>query len=180
MIFLYDALRAVKLKIIMSEWFLTVEQVAQCLQLTPLTVRRQLQRGALRGIKRGRVWRVPESALGESSDEPAQDGAAIVVRDKNGVSVVAGTGLKVAHLAALKNTQNLAPEGLQEQFPQLSLAQVYGAPAFYYEHKPEIDADIARREERVADWEAEGRKTQPSRREFEKRAQARRQVAKSA
>jgi excisionase family DNA binding protein len=49
------------------ETLLTVEQTAERLQLSPLTVQRQLKRGALRGIKRGRVWRVPESALLESS-----------------------------------------------------------------------------------------------------------------
>ncbi len=51
------------------EMLLTVEQAADRLQLSPLTVRRQLARGALRGIKRGRVWRVPETALLETSPE---------------------------------------------------------------------------------------------------------------
>ena len=51
----------------MSEMLLTIEQAAERLQLHGDTVRKQLQRGALRGIKRGRVWRVPESALTESS-----------------------------------------------------------------------------------------------------------------
>ncbi len=53
----------------MQEMFLTVEQVAERLQLHPETVRRQLLRGALRGVKRGRVWRVPESALRETTPE---------------------------------------------------------------------------------------------------------------
>lgn len=44
---------------------LTIEQVADRLQLHRDTVRRQIKRGALRGVKRGRVWRVPESALTE-------------------------------------------------------------------------------------------------------------------
>ena len=47
------------------EMLLTVEQAAERLQLHPETVRRQLKRGELRAIKRGRVWRVPESALTE-------------------------------------------------------------------------------------------------------------------
>ena len=59
----------------MPEMFLTVEQTAARLQLSPLTVQRQLKRGALRGVKRGRVWRVPESALGESSPPTDSDGA---------------------------------------------------------------------------------------------------------
>ena len=48
------------------EMLLTIEQTAARLQLHPETVRRQLVRGTLRGIRRGRVWRVPESALIES------------------------------------------------------------------------------------------------------------------
>lgn len=48
------------------EMLLTVEQVASRLNLHPVTVREHLSRGILRGIKRGRQWRVPESALSES------------------------------------------------------------------------------------------------------------------
>lgn len=51
----------------MSDMLLTVEQAAQRLQVHQETVRRHLQAGTLRGIKRGRVWRVPEAALLESS-----------------------------------------------------------------------------------------------------------------
>ncbi|MBW3635858.1 MAG: helix-turn-helix domain-containing protein [Armatimonadetes bacterium] len=48
------------------ELLLTVEQAAQRLQAAPFTVRRHLREGRLRGIKRGRDWRIPESALLES------------------------------------------------------------------------------------------------------------------
>ena len=51
------------------EMLLTVEQTAQRLQLHPETIRRQLVSGTLRGIKRGRSWRVPESALAETKPE---------------------------------------------------------------------------------------------------------------
>lgn len=51
----------------MTETLLTVEQAAERLQLGTFTVREQLRTGRLRGLKRGRVWRVPESALFESS-----------------------------------------------------------------------------------------------------------------
>jgi excisionase family DNA binding protein len=49
------------------EMLLTVEQTAERLQLAPFTVREHLKSGKLRGIKRGRVWRVPESALTEET-----------------------------------------------------------------------------------------------------------------
>jgi excisionase family DNA binding protein len=47
------------------EMLLTIEQAATRLQLHPETVRRQIKRGLMRAVKRGRVWRVPESALEE-------------------------------------------------------------------------------------------------------------------
>ena len=58
------------------EMLLTVEQAAERLQLAPFTVREHLKRGKLRGIKRGRVWRVPESALFESSPRKGPEKAA--------------------------------------------------------------------------------------------------------
>jgi excisionase family DNA binding protein len=57
------------------EMLLTVEQAAQRLQLTPYTVRAQLRQGKLRGIRRGRVWRIEESALLESTPAPARKAA---------------------------------------------------------------------------------------------------------
>ncbi len=45
------------------ERFLTVEQVAQTLQVHLDTVRHWLRTGQLKGSKIGRVWRVPESEL---------------------------------------------------------------------------------------------------------------------
>ncbi len=53
------------------EMLLTIEQAAARLQLHPETVRRQIKRGLMRAVKRGRVWRVPESALEEAAPTPA-------------------------------------------------------------------------------------------------------------
>ncbi len=63
------------------EMLLTVEQAAERLQLHPETVRRQLKRGELRAIKRGRVWRVPESALGEATPDTPQTRAARILAE---------------------------------------------------------------------------------------------------
>ncbi len=51
---------------------LTILEAADRLKLNPETVRRQLRSGALRGIKRGRLWRVPESAIYEATPERSQ------------------------------------------------------------------------------------------------------------
>jgi excisionase family DNA binding protein len=54
------------------EMLLTVEQAATRLKLHPLTVRVHLRNGLLRGVKRGRQWRVPESALTETTPKASQ------------------------------------------------------------------------------------------------------------
>ncbi len=64
---------------VMPEFLLTVEQVAERVQMHQETVRRHLIAGKLRGIKRGRLWRVPESAILEAGfeapDRETQTGA---------------------------------------------------------------------------------------------------------
>ncbi len=41
----------------------TIEEVADVLKVNPRTVNRMLERGELRGVKAGRLWRIPEDAL---------------------------------------------------------------------------------------------------------------------
>jgi excisionase family DNA binding protein len=41
----------------------TIEEVAKVLQVNPRTVNRMLERGELRGVKAGRLWRIPQEAL---------------------------------------------------------------------------------------------------------------------
>jgi excisionase family DNA binding protein len=52
------------------EELLTIEQAARRLKLNEQTVRIQCRTGVLRAVKRGRQWRVPESALMESATSP--------------------------------------------------------------------------------------------------------------
>jgi excisionase family DNA binding protein len=57
----------------MAENLLTIDQVAKRLQIHPASVRRQLREGSLRGLKRGKLWRVPESALYEPAPHQASE-----------------------------------------------------------------------------------------------------------
>ena len=43
----------------------SVEEAAEVLRISPLTMVKWLRAGKVRGIKAGRLWRVPESALNE-------------------------------------------------------------------------------------------------------------------
>lgn len=46
-----------------QERYLSPDEVAQRLNVKPLTVRRWLKNGNLKGLKLGRLWRVRESNL---------------------------------------------------------------------------------------------------------------------
>jgi excisionase family DNA binding protein len=48
----------------------TKEEAAQILSVSPVTLGDWLRAGKIRGVKLGRVWRIPESAL----EELAKDG----------------------------------------------------------------------------------------------------------
>lgn len=47
----------------MQETFLTVEDAAARLKVTPYTMRKWLRVGRVGGVKMGNMWRVPERAL---------------------------------------------------------------------------------------------------------------------
>jgi uncharacterized protein (DUF433 family) len=64
--------------------------------------------------------------------------------DDQGAAVLTGTRIKVAHLIEQMQAWGLTPEQAREGFPQLSLAQVHSALAYYHDHAAEIDRQIAR------------------------------------
>ena len=64
--------------------------------------------------------------------------------DDAGVARIAGTRLKVVHLVMDQTAHGSTPEQMREQFPPLTLAQVYAALTYYHDHKAELDAQIAR------------------------------------
>lgn len=81
-----------------------------------------------------------------------------IVIDERGVAHIAGTRIKVSHLAIEATTWERSPQEIREGYPQLTLGQVYAALGYYYDHKLEIDAQIED-DERFAD---EMRAAQPN------------------
>jgi acetyl-CoA synthetase len=59
-----------------EETLFTIQEVAARLKVTPKTVRQWLQRGQMRGIKAGKLWRIPESALDEFLGRESKGGEA--------------------------------------------------------------------------------------------------------
>ena len=62
--------------------------------------------------------------------------------DEKGVARLAGTRMKVTDLVLDKMANDSTPEELARQFPPLTLSQIHAAFAYYYDHKPELDAQI--------------------------------------
>lgn len=66
-----------------------------------------------------------------------------IVVDEKGSLRVEGTGLKVKIVPTELQAGGLSPEALLEQYPELTLAKIHSALAFYYDHKAEIGRQIA-------------------------------------
>ncbi|MEO6861584.1 MAG: DUF433 domain-containing protein [Microcoleus sp.] len=55
---------------------------------------------------------------------------------------IAGTRMSVQSIAIDYKT-GMTPEKIAEEFPHLTLAQIYAGLAYYYANQDQIDADIA-------------------------------------
>jgi uncharacterized protein (DUF433 family) len=71
-------------------------------------------------------------------------GSGHIVLDENGIARIEGSRMKVIHLVMEKMANGWSPEELQRQFPHLTLAKIYAAFAYYYDHQAELDAEIQR------------------------------------
>lgn len=76
-----------------------------------------------------------------------------IVLTEDGVAMIEGTTTRVDEVVL----DFLAGDSAQEihfQYPYLSLSRIYSALAFYYDHQPAVDAEIARRRSLVEDFKA--------------------------
>ncbi len=81
--------------------------------------------------------------------------ASHVVRDAQGVAWVDDSNVKVVEIALDHLAYGWSAEAIHEQFPHLTLAQIHGALAFFYDHQTELEQEIRLRESEVAAWRAE-------------------------
>ena len=77
---------------------------------------------------------------------------------------VAGTGVTVRRIIGWYKL-GLSPEEIASELPHLSLAQIYAALAYYYEHQAEFEAEILRQAERAKAW-VEAAKDSPLRQQL--------------
>jgi uncharacterized protein (DUF433 family) len=73
-----------------------------------------------------------------------------ILLDERGRAWIDDTNVKVIEVVLDRIAYNWSPEEIVEQTSNhLSLAQVHAALAYYYDHKAEFDAEIARQVEEV-------------------------------
>jgi uncharacterized protein (DUF433 family) len=72
-----------------------------------------------------------------------------IVVDEHGVPWIEGVNTKVIEVAQDRIFLGWGADDIHEQHPHLSLAQIYAALSYYYDHKKELDADIERRHQFV-------------------------------
>lgn len=75
-----------------------------------------------------------------------------------GAPVIAGTRIRVSHIAYRYERERQNPDEIIQAYPHLTLAQVHAALAYYYSHREAIDREIASSDEFVA----KARQTYPS------------------
>jgi len=60
----------------------------------------------------------------------------------DGVPMISGTRMKVAHIAIEKVAWLWDADQIQRQHPELTLGQIHSALAYYFDHRDEIDRYI--------------------------------------
>jgi uncharacterized protein (DUF433 family) len=69
--------------------------------------------------------------------------------DEQGRPWVDDTNVKVIEVVLDHLAYGWDAETIQENHPHLSLAQVYAALAWYYDHQTEMDAELEQQDERI-------------------------------
>jgi uncharacterized protein (DUF433 family) len=67
---------------------------------------------------------------------------------------IAGHRIRVQDIVVWHEQLGLAPDEIVSQFPQITLADVHAALAYYYDHREEIRRQMAEDEDRVAAFQA--------------------------
>ena len=80
---------------------------------------------------------------------PATEAINHISLDARGIAWIVGKNVKVLEIVQDHLAYGWSAETIQENHPHLSLAQVYAALAWYYDHQSEMDAEIERQGERL-------------------------------
>ncbi len=70
---------------------------------------------------------------------------------------IAGTRIRVQDVACDHEVHVLTPEQIAREYPQVTLAQVHAALAYYFDHRGEIQRQIGEDEQLAASLESQAR-----------------------
>lgn len=65
--------------------------------------------------------------------------------DEHGIARIGNTRVSVMDIVLDRTAYHLLPEEIAEEYDGLSLAQIYAALSWYYDHREQVDAEIERR-----------------------------------
>jgi len=75
-----------------------------------------------------------------------------IVLDEGGVARIEGTQVKVIEIALDHLAYGWSADAIHEQFPHLSLGQIHGALAYFYDHEGLFEAEIREGEREIAGY----------------------------
>lgn len=78
------------------------------------------------------------------------------IRERDGNLLVAASRVSLQTVVTARR-RGETPEAIQENFPTLSLAEVYGALAYYFEHRDELDARFVEEQRHLDQLDAANR-----------------------
>lgn len=88
-------------------------------------------------------------------DMSATEAITHIVHDDQGVAWVDDANVKVIEIALDHLAYGWSADAIHEQFPDLTLAQIHSALAYFYDHQADLIAQIEAREREVAQWRTE-------------------------
>jgi uncharacterized protein (DUF433 family) len=66
-----------------------------------------------------------------------------------GKACIRGTRIRVMDIVAAVEHQGLSPDEVCDQYPELTLGQIHGALAYYYDNRDDVRAEIESEKEKV-------------------------------
>jgi uncharacterized protein (DUF433 family) len=75
-------------------------------------------------------------------------------RDGQNRAYITGTRVRVQDIYAYAEIHGMSPDEIVQQLPHLTLGQVHGALAYYFDHRQEIQDEIRQDEEFVQQMRA--------------------------
>jgi uncharacterized protein (DUF433 family) len=90
--------------------------------------------------------------------------------DEQGRAWIDDANIKVIEIVLDHIAYGWTAEAIQENHPALTLAQVYAALAWYYDHQADIDAEVERQSERLQALRAAAKPSPLARRALPRRA----------